>query len=410
MLNKGIRLDSKILHKHFSEEETYGLVLGHRDRNFVCIDFDYQREQTREQYDKLVKFSCSLFQCPKILITSSTSENRHCYLFFRKEDPFVVRDRIVNVLKKENINPNPGFVEVITHTNLRLPFGKGSNIIDINNFQPVNLTKTEEIQIFLDYLLRKDLPSIYQATPSYVFMKDNFSYLTDQEHLEELQSIMKNGIPGEGHRNRCLMLQAINYAKNGYSEEEIESLLIEYMEQHGDYSKDYRKNPERVKKNCMEQAVWAIKRQLYFSNTKTTQVDDWFCDIIFKHFFKFNYRTQKSVFALFKFVKANLLNKRYTIPMSREFKYKILGLNSKNYKQVFFELEELDLLRLKSKGDNLRRKPNFYTWIGPDLSDSSGYLNFFDFLYKNQYNTKYSRYIQKKIEEDRKKCLTLIIK
>ena len=192
-------------------------------------------------------------------------------------------------------------------------------------------------------------------------------------------------------------------AKDGASEEEIAEALIEFIEEYGNLSRDYRLNPGLAKKKAREVARCVIKKELLYNIDMTSKkIDEWCCEIVFEDFFKYNYSTQKSVFNLFKFIKANILNGRDIIPISIEFKYEVLGFNSKNYNQVFNDLTELELLKCRSRGDNLRSSSSLYEWIGPSFSiKNDGYNYLFDFLLKKRYNKKYSFYIQKKIEEER---------
>jgi hypothetical protein len=403
MLDPKIRLSSPMLRKHITGTDTYGAVLGGLDKKFLCLDFDYQKEQGQENYDKLVKYVLSLFQCPKVLLTSSQSGNRHCYLFFKKVNPYVARDRVINVLLKEGIQPRPGFVEVISSTNLRLPFGRGSTILNPHTLEPINTDKTEQINTFIKALDSKLLPSIYEATPSFRFIKRT-NYNSSDDYFSDLQSLIKKGLPGEGTRNDCCLNYAIYLAKQGHDEEDIYKTLSQFMEENGHASKDYRANPEKVKAQLRKLAEWVINRESFQEGNSRIQLDPWCCELINEMFFKFNYSTQKAVFNLFKFIKINFINGRTVLPISRSFKYDVIGLNSRNYNQVFHELEEYELLVKKVSGDSFSKKTSLYKWIGPKFcKEDLGYSNFFDFLCEKGYIKRYSYYMKKVIQEEREK-------
>lgn len=394
MLPEGSSISVNQFRKHLSGEEIYGAKSGGWYKGFACIDLDRRRGQSEKNYRQLVLYIKELFQCPSLLLTSSESLNCHCYLFFNKKDPAVIESRIRHMLLSHGIKIKSGFVELYVSNNLRLPFSPGSCILD-SNFNAIGMSLEDQIDLFSSYLEKTDLPSIYKATPNLSVTKEQYAASND-DFSQEVRELIENGLPHEGTRNDASLKYARHLRKNGYSIEEIENCLIEFIDRNGHKSKDYKESPLKAYKKAQDIAKSVSKHQSLSKELDECRLDKGACELIIEDLGHFTYNNQLSVFKLLQFIKRRILiNSNSILALSLNFLKKGFGLNSSNYGYVIHSLKELELLEEIERGNNELGQARLFKWVGPRFVETSGYKDFNEFLIENKHLNLYTNYIVK---------------
>ena len=402
-LKNTTHITSRFLELHLANKHIYGQHFTRNGiRNFVCLDFDYSDRfyKDREEYYSFINKVCNTFFCPKFFITSSNSNNIHCYLFFRKTSAELVKSRILGSLNNCGFDILPGRLEVfISNQTLRLPFGRGSYLLD-NNFYQVNMQKEEQIRLVNDTITSSLLPNIYLATPSYKYKKTIRTDLKLKNIC--LGNLLTDGLVEPSTMNNALVAITLYYFTKFSGDASKISPAVKYWVDNfnNGLSKDYNTNRIQIYNKIETIIKWILSKQnsYFFKYKNTSALDINICKLIYKHFN--NYKIQLAIFNLFQYIKLSLQTKE-ELTISKRFLVDPvigIGLNVRNYQFMMNKLEEVNLLQLINKGNNYKKHCNLYRWTGPIFENSvKCFTSWNKFIIESGNINSYSKYIQKQI-------------
>lgn len=398
-----IKFTDQLLNQHLDHKLILGQYIPDNSRvSFCCLDFDYSERAhiNRKQYLNYVRKVSSIFLCPKAYFISSESNNIHCYLFFKATSSFFVEKRVKHSLLNAGFDVIPGITEVFcAKHNLRLPLGRGSRLLS-PDLQELTSTKEEQLLWLDSFLKGKNLPNIYQATPSYKHI-NKLSKKKITEDIYSLDILLTRGLQQESTMNKALIVVANYYFLRTKGDiEQAGNLVKEWADRfHNNLSKDYNFNRQKLFNKIDKLVEWVDRNNVKYVRKLDLNVglNKHICEFILNTFH--NYTIQEQVFSIFQFIKLSVKSNNL-IFLSKNFlidKRVGIGLSNRNYQYVMAVLESNDFLTLWRRGNNYKKHCNIYKWCGLPLSSDIMYTSWSGFILETSKLNLYSKYVQAKI-------------
>ena len=412
------RFDFGHVDEHLQEDRILGRDFCFPDQRcgVVVLDFDYHSRNYsgREEFERrVVGITDSFRGKSKFLLTSSESGNYHTYLFFKNHYLPVVEQRVRGHLTGLGWGVEPGLLEVfgVDTKILRCPFGPGSKLITGVNVVDHH-DKEFQIRHILNKLSTAQLPTIYEATPEYIHVREAPLSSTPNE-VYETHRLLKEGLGSIGtFHTSCVKVAKHFWKQTGFNRALTGQLSGEWLESHHNgKSRTYNLNPTKAHDELAHVVEWLEvspydHRRGGLDMIVMGGVE---CDFITTYFSK--YSEQKSIFQLFKFVKSTIRkNKNKLIPLSQKLQtntaFKI-GMNKENYLYLKTRLEELELISRIFKGSTSSNVCSLYKWVGPNFTSGDAYGDLAQYIVANNLLGNYSRHIQNKIKEEYEQASSL---
>lgn len=243
----GGKLSDTEIEEHLQHKKTIGVKIN-KITKFILFDVDIPNEKECKFTVNKIKNGIEQFGIPKeyIYVIDSGSKGYHCILFFDEVIPITYLKTFYKYIL-EFTNCNIHQIELRpTRQGVKLPLsinrktGRICYFVD-NNFKVIEDNKyllgvkqysaSIMIEMIKDYErdisklnnLNETIENNYTTPKSY---KENI----DSEYTFEIaETIEKEGIKFKGTRHHCLMKLGSMYNTLGYSQQDIEYLLVEWM-------------------------------------------------------------------------------------------------------------------------------------------------------------------------------------
>lgn len=226
---------------HFKGNYYVGFISRQTPVEWLCFDLDTHTEMTRANLIYRKDRIFERFGIPH-LISRTTSGGLHLIYFLnRKHDPREIRSVIV-----QSIRLTKGEIELYPSNNgMRLLGGKKCPLVD------------SDLKILADTPQKVEnyFRSVWEYSERIVLSElanndSQISRSTPAKFQHEIQELLKTGLTAPSTRNDSLLKLNFYYQTYlNYSPEQSEKAMNDWIStKHNEFSKDWKRNPEQVKK------------------------------------------------------------------------------------------------------------------------------------------------------------------
>lgn len=392
------------------------IILGQQtsNENYInkfILDFDYHNIISRELWESNILDLVSSINAPYISVTSSDKDNYHFYFYIEPTDPYIVKNKLVNLVNQCLTSKDfGGGIDIFcSNYTLRLPFGNGSYPVVVKNNKLVKVI--DKIKYFnenFNKILKIVKPSIYHTIQdNYIISKvkrDDYNIEIDEYKINLL---LNSGITDLGTMNSsCLILTRYFFSLTNdleVTKYKLKTWVLSFPH-HYSLSKDLSNNKDKFFKKLDKMVDnWVTKIGFINCNFKEIRIPEEVCYEIYR-LFSYSVNLQYKVFNLFKFIYYATNNKHKAFFMS------VKLLNNKKYKiqlnlhrqEVLRKLIDNNLISFITWGSNFKKHPNMYKYIGPLVTQNNRtYSDYTKYLLDKKLYLSYSKYYQHKFKYDK---------